>query len=90
MDNSPESHDHDGTGMPTRSKFKLVSGIVLVVLAIIVAMQNTRAVETRFLNFTFVMPQAGLLALTLLIGMLIGILFTLVLLRRRSNKADRR
>jgi uncharacterized integral membrane protein len=87
MDNSPESQN--GTGMPTRSKVKLVSGIVLVVLAIIVAMQNTRAVETRFLNFTFIMPQAGLLALTMLIGILIGILFTLVILRRRSSREDR-
>ncbi len=85
MDNSAKPNDHDG--LPTRSKVKLVSGIVLVVLALIVAMQNTRAVETRFLNFTFVMPQAGLLALTLLIGILIGILFSLVLLRRRSAKS---
>ena len=56
------------------AKLKLVALLVLVLLAIVLVMQNTQAVETRLLFATVTMPRAALLGLTLLIGFACGIL----------------
>lgn len=56
------------------SRVKWITWMVLAVLGILIVLQNTQAVETRLLFITIVMPRAALLALTLLIGFLLGTL----------------
>ena len=59
------------------SKIKLITLLVLAVLAIVLVLQNTQAVETRLLFVTVIMPRAALLGLTVLIGFVGGILVAL-------------
>ncbi|MGY6552950.1 MAG: lipopolysaccharide assembly protein LapA domain-containing protein [Wenzhouxiangella sp.] len=73
-------------GVDRSIQIKLVVAIVLIVLALIIVLQNTAPVETRILFMTLEMPRAALLSLTLLIGMLVGSLVTLVVIRRERNK----
>lgn len=46
----------------------------ILILVIVVVLQNTEAVETRLLFATITMPRALLLALTLLSGIVIGLI----------------
>jgi len=74
-------------GIDRSVQIKLVVAIVLILLILIVVLQNTAPVETRILFMSLEMPQAALLSLTLLIGLLAGSLVTLVVIRReRKNK----
>ena len=59
------------------SKIKLIVLLVLTVVAIVLVLQNTEAVETRLFFATVTMPRAALLGLTLLIGFAGGILVAL-------------
>ena len=59
------------------NKIKWIGALVATLLGIVVILQNTNPVETRLLFFCFTMPNAVLLALTLLIGMAIGMLLSL-------------
>ena len=59
------------------TRAKLVIALMLIVAALIIVMQNTEAVETRILFLTLTMPRAALLAITLLIGIGIGMLVAL-------------
>lgn len=68
------------------AKVKLITGLVLAATALIIVFQNTQTVETRFLFLTVTMPRAALLSITMLIGIFIGILITLVLSRKGSSK----
>ena len=53
---------------------RLLSIAVLAILAVIVVLQNTATVETRILFFRIEAPRAVLLAVTLLIGFVLGLL----------------
>ena len=46
--------------------------IVVSLLVLIIVLQNTRAVETKFLFVTITMPRAFLLFLTFLFGFVVG------------------
>ncbi len=59
------------------SRIKLISLLVLAVMAILLVLQNTQVVATRLLFVTVTMPLAALLALTLLIGFAAGVLAAL-------------
>jgi putative membrane protein len=72
----------------TTWKLKLITAFVLAVLAIIWILQNTGSVETKFLFVTVTMPQAALLAITILVGVAAGILLALGL-SGKWNKKDR-
>jgi lipopolysaccharide assembly protein A len=65
-------------------RVKLFGVLTAVVLGLIVILQNTQPVETRFLFITITMPNAILLGLTLLVGMAIGILAALIMPGRRD------
>lgn len=58
-------------------KIRLLSMVCLMVLAIVWILQNREPVRTRFLFISVVMPQSALLAITLLTGVVSGILFAL-------------
>jgi uncharacterized integral membrane protein len=64
---------------------KLILSVVLGVLVIIVALQNTASVETHILFASVTMPRALLLLCTLAIGFVIGIIVTISVLRRETK-----
>ena len=68
-------------------KVKRYGIIAAVLFAGIVIMQNTAAVETRVLFATIAMPRAALLALTLGLGILVGVSLPLIW-RRQKAKSD--
>ncbi len=69
-------------------KAKLTTAFVLAVIAIILVLQNTEPVETKFLFLTLTMPRAALLAITMLIGIAVGILVSLALTGKLKKKAN--
>ncbi|MBU0617510.1 MAG: LapA family protein [Planctomycetes bacterium] len=69
-------------------RWKLVAAAIVAILAIIVAAQNTQAVETKLLFVTVTMPRAVLLFVTLALGFVIGVLAAEKITRKRQAKAD--
>jgi len=67
-------------------KAKLIAALILVAVVIVVVLQNTQPVETKFLFMTMIMPRAALLGITLLIGIASGILLALGLSAKHSKK----
>lgn len=65
-------------------RMKLIGVLAAVVLGLIVILQNTQPVETRFLFIKITMPNAILLGLTLLVGMAIGIFLALIMSGKRD------
>lgn len=65
-------------------KFKIYAALIAAVLIAIVIAQNTTVVETKILFATIAMPRAALLAVTLLAGVVIGIVLTLNWGRKRK------
>ena len=70
------------------ARIKLVAILVLAVLAVIVVLQNTQAVETRLLFATVTMPRAVLLLVAAVIGFALGVLSSLAVLKRKAPKPD--
>ena len=66
-------------------KAKLIAALVLIAIVLVVVFQNTQPVETRILFMTLTMPRAALLAITMLIGIGVGILAALGILRRKPK-----
>ncbi len=66
-----------------RQKAKLLGMGILAVLAVILVLQNMQTVDTRLWLFPVRMPLALLLALTLLIGFVFGMLAALRVARKR-------
>jgi uncharacterized integral membrane protein len=58
----------------TINKLKIVAVAVIALVAVIVVLQNTQAVETKLLFLKVTMPNAALLFGTLIIGFAIGVL----------------
>jgi len=75
-------------------KAKVILIIVILLLALIVSLQNTEAVETKFLLMTFTMPRVLLLLLTFTLGFVGGMITTSVILKKsgkvhEKNQAER-
>nr|WP_320015163.1 LapA family protein [uncultured Desulfobacter sp.] len=66
-------------------KIKLISGLILVAITLVIFFQNTQAVETHFLFWTMTMPRAALLAITMLIGIFIGMLIAFTLSAKKRQ-----
>jgi len=64
---------------------KLAVVILVALVVVIVALQNTQATETQLLFWTFTLSRALLLFATGLIGFVLGIITTLYVLRRRRS-----
>ena len=58
-------------------KFKIYASLIAAVLIAVFIAQNTAVVETKVLFVTIAMPRAALLAVTLLIGVVIGFVLAL-------------
>jgi lipopolysaccharide assembly protein A len=69
-------------------RFKLVAILVLLVLVLVVILQNTEQISTRILFVTVTMPHAALLALTVFIGIVVGVLLAVIM--GKSTRADRK
>jgi uncharacterized integral membrane protein len=70
--------------MTAGSKIKLVAMVGLIALAITWILQNGGAVQTKFLFVTVTMPQSALIAITLLAGVVLGILLAMTQSGRRN------
>jgi len=68
------------------AKAKLIAALVLIALFLVVVLQNTQPVETKFLFVSVTMPRAALLAMTMLIGVAVGMLVALSLSGRKRAK----
>ena len=55
-------------------KFKIVVIAIVLLLSLIVILQNTESVKTKFLFKTFELPRAFLLFLTFMFGFVAGLL----------------
>lgn len=66
-------------------KAKLITLLVLAAVAIVLVLQNTQAVDTRFFFVTLTMPSSILLILTLLIGYACGILTLIAVGQKRKE-----
>ena len=55
-------------------RVKIIAITAILVLALIVFLQNTRAVETKFLFMTISMPRVLLLMLTFIMGFIGGLI----------------
>jgi uncharacterized integral membrane protein len=58
----------------TMNKLKVLAIVVIALVALVVVLQNTQAVETQLLFLTVTLPNAVLLFGTLIIGFAIGVL----------------
>ena len=67
------------------AKLKLIVLLILSVLAIVLILQNTQAVETRLLFVTVTLPRAALLVMTLLLGFTCGILAAIAVSKKRKK-----
>ena len=59
---------------------------ISLVIVLIVVLQNTQSVETRVLFFSFTMPRALLLAITLVVGIVAGLLMGSRFKRKTSDQ----
>lgn len=67
-------------------KVKLTAALALLVIVLVVIFQNTEAVDTKFLFVTLTMPRAALLGITMLVGVVIGILIALAVSFKKSKE----
>ena len=66
-------------------KARNIAIVLLVVLAVIVILQNTQAVETRLLFVTVTMPRALLLMVTFLVGLAVGFILSGFWFKKRQD-----
>ena len=66
-----------------RPPIRLIVVAVLAILSLVLVLQNTATVETKILFATVAMPRAVLLAITFLLGVIVGLLIPF--LRKRST-----
>lgn len=66
-------------------KPKIVLALVATILAVVLVIQNTEAVETRILFFTLTLPRALLFALLFSGGVIVGLLAAYWLSSRPSK-----
>ncbi len=69
-------------------KAKIITIIVILLLALIVFLQNTQAVETRFLFLTVTMPRVLLLFVTFVLGFVGGLITASYVLRKPAKSEE--
>jgi len=69
-------------------KAKIITIVVILLLALIVFLQNTQAVETRFLFLTVTMPRVLLLFMTFVLGFVGGIITASYVLRKPTKSQE--
>jgi len=66
-------------------RYKTILIAVLTLLGIVIILQNTAPVETKFLFVSITMPRAVLLMATTLIGFALGVLVSFYFQRRKKK-----
>ncbi len=66
-------------------KVKIIAIIIILLLALIVFIQNTQAVETKLLFLTITMPRVLLLMLTFIMGFIGGLITASYILRKPGH-----
>ena len=64
------------------NKIRFIAAIILVVLCVIIVLQNTEAVETKFLFFAITMPRAVWLLIATMVGFVLGVLVSIMLSKK--------
>ncbi|MBN2105044.1 hypothetical protein JW835_13465 [bacterium] len=57
------------------SKIKIILISVIVILSLIIILQNMKAVETKILFFTIIMPRIVFLLFMMGVGFILGIIY---------------
>ncbi len=70
-------------------KVKIVLVIIILLIALVVSLQNTQAVETRFLFATVTMPRVLLLLLTFTLGLIAGLITASFILRKPAKSKEK-
>ena len=65
---------------------KSIFSLLLIIAALVFAIQNIAAVKVQFLLWSFSLPSALLILMLLSIGFLLGVLFYSLLLHRRRRR----
>ena len=71
-------------------KGKFIAGLVLLVPVLIFAVQNSAPITVTFLQWEFAVPLALLVYASLVIGIVLGVLFSYVGRVRKSRKEKRK
>lgn len=69
-------------------KVKIITIVVILLLALIVFLQNTEAVETKFLFLTVTMPRVLLLFVTFILGFVGGLITASYVLRKPAKSQE--
>jgi len=69
-------------------KVKIITVVIILLLALVVFLQNTQAVETKFLFFTVIMPRVLLLFMTFVLGFVGGIITASYVLRKPTKSQE--
>jgi len=70
-------------------KVKIIVIIIVLLLALIVFLQNTQAIETKFLFMSITMPRVLLLILTFILGFIGGLVTASYILRKPSKSVSK-
>jgi len=70
-------------------KAKIIVIIIVLLLAVIVFLQNTKAVETKLLFMTITMPRVLMLMLTFILGFIGGLVTASYILRKPSKSVSK-
>jgi uncharacterized integral membrane protein len=70
-------------------KVKIVLIIIILLIALVVSLQNTQAVETKFLLATVTMPRVLLLLLTFSLGLVAGLISASIILRKPAKSKEK-
>ena len=65
---------------------KLILIVILIIIAAVLVIQNTKPVNTHILFFTITMPRAVLLLLMTLIGFVIGVFTVFHYIGKRNRQ----
>lgn len=66
-------------------KIKLYGSLTLLIILLVIILQNTEVVDTDILFITVSMPRAALLAITLLVGIIVGVISSFFIAGRSSK-----
>jgi len=69
-------------------KAKIITVVVILLLTLIVFLQNTQAVETKFLFLTVTMPRVLLLFVTFVLGFVGGLITASYVLRKPAKSQE--
>ena len=70
-------------------KVKIALIIIILLIALVVSLQNTEAVETKFLLATVTMPRVLLLLLTFTLGLVAGLITASIILRKPAKSKEK-